>query len=85
MSKGQRTIAGLLVIVAALLGAQAFTEFEPPPVPTVVGGAVTHTGTSVDRIYRFWSDGSVDMIGRSWDGSGDMCDLFIGCGPVVIE
>ena len=68
MTRGQRTIVTLLVIIAVLLALNMLVRGSPSaeaqmtsgPTPTVVSGEV-HSSSNVRYIYRFWSDGSVDL------------------------
>ena len=52
--------------------------------PTVVGGSAVKVGTVTDRFYRFWSDGTVDVSVRHFDGTADSCILEFACGPEVM-
>ena len=89
MSKGQRTLATLLAIIAALLAAhllvrlgdqEAHAQNGPPfdsAAPTVVGvtmADVDHAGSTTYRIIRAWSDGSVDST--SVEFIHDVCEII---------
>ena len=65
------TITTMLAVIAVLLGlnllvlgsppAEAQTTEEGPVTRRVVGGAVAIVNSDTERVYRFWSDGSVDL------------------------
>ena len=90
-----RVIVAMLGAVAVLLAlnllrgepeAQA-QQGPPSAAPTVVGGDVTGAG-GVDRIYQFWSDGTVDVSVRFYPDSA-ACETRGGpqggmCGPVQV-
>lgn len=71
----QRTVVGLLAVVAVLLALNLIVSGSPrasaqepeirifpePPPPKVVAGAVVNPFTSRTQVYRFWSDGAIDM------------------------
>ena len=92
MTKGQRTIVALLAAVTVLLGLNLFSG--TPEVKAQAGGPVRLVAGVVttasfankegDRIYRFWSDGTVDTTTRLWVFGS--CELQpVGqCGPVTI-
>ncbi len=52
--------------------------------PTVVAGSTVKVGSVTDRLYRFWSDGTVDVSVRHFDGTSDSCTLEFACGPEVM-
>ncbi len=98
MTKGQRTIATLLAVIAALLAAHLLVRLgdqeaqaqqgQPFAEPTVVAGQ-----TSLDndpfplyRTWRWWSDGTVDVSVSTFsqDTSCDFAKFGAQCGPEVI-
>ena len=54
-------VTGILAAAVVVLGLLAFAP-KPPP-PTVVAGAVSSAAgsTVVRNVWRFWSDGTVDI------------------------
>jgi hypothetical protein len=70
--RGQRTIGALLAVVAALLGLDVIVRGRGPatgqeadtagPGSVLLNGVVTNGGPySAFQVYRFWSDGTVDV------------------------
>ncbi len=91
MTKGQRTIATLLAVVAVLLGLNLLTdppeaEAQGPPerrTAVVSGVAFTESNSNTYRVWRFWSDGAIDSTFVGIGGKG--CNVFQEpCGPVEI-
>ena len=104
VNRGQGTVAGLLAAVAVLLGLNLMARTSPaavgqypaaPVQPTVVAGVSFYEGGSapvfLHRLFRFWSDGTVDTsvvtLIRAENGGG--CEPQGGgppwaCGPSTI-
>jgi hypothetical protein len=86
MSKGQKSITGLLAAIAVLLGLNLIVRGSPSahgqaiggqPEPTVVNGVAYTDSGSYRHIWRFWSDGRVDFT-----MADIICnDMEISCGP----
>ena len=65
MTTRTKWVAVVLLVVVGL----GLVAFVPrPPEPTVVSGHVTG-GLELNRIYRFWSDGVVDVSVRFYPDS----------------
>ena len=99
MNNGQRTVTTLLAVVAVMLGLNLIVRGSPPAVaqepeigifpepppmePTVVGGTAYENQFGGHRVWRFWSDGTVDMSAFSI-ASGASCSVQESCGPVLM-
>ena len=90
MTNGQRTVTTMLAVVAVLLGlnlivggsrpAVAQPEIRifpelPVPEPKVIAGAVLSKDTDTTNVWRFWSDGTVDVSSVIWS----RCEPFNAC------
>ena len=85
MNKGQRTVSGLLTVIAVLLGfnllasghrtADAQTDGMAGPVPISIASSAS--GGSV-RLFRLWDDGTIESKLLNFSG-GASCDIVGGC------
>ncbi len=88
-------MASLLAVVAVLLGlnivrgatpAWARQDAGPAPAPTVVAGHVASAGggggTYTFALWRFWSDGAVDLSIRDIASSPNASGV-VGCDPGI--
>ena len=92
MNEGQRTIATVLAVVAVLLGFNLIVRGSPeamarvatgPVQPTVVAGERHLAGQNLDRIWRWWSDGTVDAS-MVFTQFGQNCSIPLNCGPTQV-
>ena len=91
----QRAIVALLTVFCVLLALnllkgepEAQAQHGPPDTlfaePTVIAGAVD-PGGELDRIYRFWTDGTVDVSVRFYaDVATCAITDSVSCGPVEV-
>ncbi len=100
MTKGQRAIATLLAIVAALLvvnivaelPGQAAAAVPRPPEPKVVHATVEvgafcgATGFNQRHYTRYWDDGTIDITTRCVNPQAclDLGDTEQTCGTTII-
>ncbi len=95
MNNGQRTVAGMLAVVAVLLGLNLIVRGSPtavaqgrPQLPMPVSLTVARDRDGIEprfRLFRLWSDGAVDMTFVLVGGQNpNFCDDLIECGPVSI-
>ncbi len=68
MNAGQRTVTTMLAVVAVMLGLNLIVKGSPtavavprPPEPTAVALFACVGGASTERVYRLWSDGTVEL------------------------
>ena len=97
MNKGQNLIASLLALCAVLLTLNLVMQVEPqaqaqvqaqastglPGPPVVIAGVVQPNASTpaVEKIYRFWNNGAVDVTQFSVSAS---CNYNLSCFAQVI-
>ena len=93
MNTGHRTVAGLLAVVAAMLAFNLIVKGTPPepaPGPVTLVNGIAHTSDVLSqepgrfRVWRFWSDGGVDMSTFNMNVPDSPCEQVNTCGPVVM-
>ncbi len=89
----QRTVAGLLAVIAALLALNVIFKTSPAQAQVVAGPGLTATGLFIrtlapqrTNIFRLWSDGSIDVtVIDLQDPQPPTCQVTeYLCGPVQI-
>ena len=74
-------IAAAVVLLALTQGRQT----QGPTQPTVVAGAIAGGDVDLHRVYRFWSDGTVDESQLDYpSGNRIDCEPVAQCGPLII-
>lgn len=86
LNSGNKTVAGLLAVVAGLLGLNVIVKGTPPArasqaragagEPVLVDGDYTNEAGA--KVWRFFSDGTVDVTNFSWQGG---CAPASSCDP----